>query len=126
MTFSVLQGEYAIRRYPSEAALMPNLSAFEFACVSKSPGEATYICPADALAPEGWQAKEKGWRILKIKGPFSFEVVGVLAQASAILAAAGVSIFAVSTFDTDYLLVKEKSLAEACDALKKGGHEVSR
>jgi hypothetical protein len=131
MTFSVLQGEYAISRYPADGypadgAHMPDLSAFEFACLSKSPGESTLICPEDASAPEGWQAREAGWRILKIQGPFSFDVVGVLAQASAILASAGVSIFAISTFDTDYLLVKEKSLAAACTALERGGHKVCR
>jgi hypothetical protein len=126
MTFSVLQGDYAIIRYPPSAALKPDLSAFEFACFSKSPCESTYVCPADAPAPEGWQAREAGWRILKIQGPFSFDVVGILAQASAILASAGISIFAISTFDTDYLLVKEKSLAAACAALEREGHEVCR
>ena len=67
---------------------------------------------------------EDGWRTLKIAGPLDFSLVGVLAEASGILAAAKVSIFAVSTFDTDYLLVKAGRLDDARAALERGGHSV--
>ena len=76
------------------------------------------------LAPDSGR-EEAGWRILKIVGPMDFGLVGVLAEASGILAGAGVPIFAISTFDTDYILVKQARLKDAIEALRAGGHVVA-
>lgn len=62
--------------------------------------------------------------MLKLAGPFEFSVVGVLHSVTSPLAAAGVSLFAVSTFDTDYVLVHEASLSAAVAALRDAGHTV--
>ena len=67
---------------------------------------------------------EKGWRGLMVRGPLDFSLVGILAALSAALAAAGISIFALSTFDTDYLLVKEPDLFRAIEVLTASGYEV--
>jgi hypothetical protein len=67
---------------------------------------------------------EKGWRILKVQGPLEFSQVGVLAAIAMPLAKVGVSIFVLSTFDTDYILVKEPSLLLAIDALQNAGHTI--
>jgi hypothetical protein len=64
---------------------------------------------------------EEGWRALKLEGPIPFEEVGVLSALSGSLAGAGLSVFAISTFDTDYILVKEAHLGAALDALAKVG-----
>jgi hypothetical protein len=64
---------------------------------------------------------EDGWRALKLEGPIPFEEIGVLSALSGTLAGAGLSVFAISTFDTDYILVKEAHLASALDALAKAG-----
>jgi uncharacterized protein len=64
---------------------------------------------------------EEGWRALKLEGPIPFEEVGVLSALSGSLAGAGLSVFAISTFDTDYILVKEAHLEAALDALAKVG-----
>ena len=71
-------------------------------------------------APRGARVEE-GWRALKLAGPIPFEEVGVLSALSGSLAGAGLSVFAISTFDTDYILVKEAHLAAALDALAKVG-----
>ncbi|GBG28404.1 Aminotransferase [Hondaea fermentalgiana] len=68
---------------------------------------------------------ETGWRVLKVAGPFEFEVVGVVAKLSAPLAARGIPIFVVSTYDTDYVLVKEMNLADAVTTLREEGCEVN-
>jgi len=73
-------------------------------------------------APRGSRVAD-GWRAFKLEGPIPFEETGVLSALSGSLAAAGLSVFAISTFDTDYLLVKEARLAEALDALRKAGLE---
>ena len=67
---------------------------------------------------------EPGWRALAVAGPLDFGLTGILASLASPLAAAGVSIFAISTYDTDYVLVREQALAVAIDALRAAGHDV--
>jgi hypothetical protein len=69
---------------------------------------------------------EAGWRCLKVEGPLAFEMTGVLAALSAPLAQAEIPIFVVSTYDTDYLLVKASDLDKACTTLQVKGHEIVR
>ncbi len=80
------------------------------------------MCPDDVV-PEDVRC-EGGWRALELEGPFEFSEVGVLISVAEPLAEAGVGIFAVSTFDTDYVLVKEKQLESAVASLRGMGHEV--
>ena len=74
--------------------------------------------------PEGVVA-ERGWRCLRVAGTIPFSVVGVLASLAAPLAEAGISVFAVSTFDTDYLLVKAADFEKAITALTQAGHSIT-
>lgn len=84
--------------------------------------ELSVVCP-ESLVPEGIKA-EKGWRVLRVAGAMDFSVVGVLASLTAPLAEAGVALFALSTFDTDYLLGKGHDLGKAIEALAAYGHTV--
>jgi len=88
----------------------------------RTPDEFSVVC--DERSVPDYIKVEKGWRIFKVQGPLEFSQVGVLAAIAMPLAQAGVSIFAMSTFDTDYILVKESSLVMAIDALRNAGHEV--
>ena len=92
-----------------------------FAAVTRTPDELSIVCAEDAV-PEGVR-HESGWGALKIAGPFPFETVGVLASLAGPLALSGISIFAVSTFDTDWLLVKAADLDRAVAVLVAAGHE---
>jgi hypothetical protein len=74
--------------------------------------------PSDAVI-------ESGWRALGVVGPLDFSLIGILAALAEPLAAAKVSIFAISTYDTDYVLVREKSLETALAALRRAGHTVN-
>jgi uncharacterized protein len=67
-----------------------------------------------------------GWRVLKVQGPFVLSEVGVLASLAALLAAARISLFVVSTFGTDYLLVTQEQLESAVAALNLAGHSIHR
>jgi len=80
------------------------------------------VCPEDVV-PEGI-SRERDWRALKLEGPFDLSMVGILASLASPLAEAGASIFAVSTFDTDYVLVREEQLDLAVDTLRASGHRV--
>lgn len=93
-----------------------------FFAVTRTPGELSVVLP-EAAVEAGWRA-EKGWRCLAVAGPLDFALTGVLASLASPLAAAGVSLFAVSTYDTDYLLVREEDLARAVAALRNAGHRV--
>jgi hypothetical protein len=68
---------------------------------------------------------EGGWRALKVAGPLDFELVGILASLAVPLARSGVSIFAVSTYNTDYVLVKASLLDRAARTLREHGHEIT-
>jgi hypothetical protein len=94
----------------------------DFFSITRTHGELSVVC-SEALVPEGVRA-EKGWRALRVAGAMDFSVVGVLASLTVPLAGANIGIFAISTFDTDYLLVKEDDLAAAIEALVAYGHVV--
>lgn len=90
--------------------------------VTRTADELSVVCP-EGLVPDGVRC-EKVWRVFELEGPFEFSEVGILSAVAAPLAEAGVGIFAVSTFDTDYVLVKEEWVGVAADALQRQGHEV--
>ena len=92
------------------------------ACVVRTPEELSIVC-REALVPDGVRC-ERGWRALRLQGPIPFGVTGVVAGLTAPLAAAGVGVFVVSTFDTDYLLVPAARLETALAAWQAAGQDV--
>lgn len=94
----------------------------EPACVARTRDELSVVCRADAV-PEGIRS-EGGWRCLEAEGPFDFALTGILAAILAPLAAAGIPIFAFSTYDTDYVMVKAENVDRAVETLRAAGHRV--
>lgn len=92
--------------------------------VTRSTDELSVVC-LESLVPKGVRA-EGGWRAMRVAGVIEFSVIGVLAGLTVPLAEAGVSVFAISTFDTDYLLVKEHDLGRAVEVLRNAGHVFER
>ena len=82
------------------------------------------VVSASSQVPDG-ATVETGWRCLRVEGPLSFEMTGVLAELSVPLAAAAIPIFVISTFDTDYILVKATDLDRACSALRAEGNQIA-
>jgi hypothetical protein len=82
----------------------------------------TLVCPEARLAPG--TTSETGWRCFKVQGLLDFSEIGIIFSLTQPLAKNGVSVFVISTFDTDYFMVKEKDLAKAFDALTAEGHQV--
>jgi hypothetical protein len=91
-----------------------------FHAAVRTPGELSIVC-ASGDVPAGVRA-EKGWRCFSLRGPIAFEETGVLAAIAAPLAAGRIPIFALSTFDTDYVLVKAEDAEAARRALERAGH----
>lgn len=123
--FSVVDGAWAICRL-EPGAPVPGwaFSAPGFVSVTRTTDELSIVVPESALPHLSFSA-ERGWSLLKLHGPFAFQEVGILASFCTPLAAAGVSVFAVSTFETDYLLVKTAQLRAATAALATAGHELA-
>lgn len=92
--------------------------------LTRTPRELSLVCPEDDLPPSVGRA-ERAWRGFEVEGPIPFDETGVLAGLTAPLAAAGIPVFAISTFDTDLLLVRERDLERAA-ALLAERYEVRR
>lgn len=93
-----------------------------FFCISRTEDELSVICPQDRIPPGVEMVG--GWRGLKVRGPLDFNQVGVLASLAQPLAAAKISILAVSTFETDYILLRKNDIKSAVSALRKDGHSM--
>jgi uncharacterized protein len=93
-----------------------------FFCVTQTADELSIVCE-EARVPDGLRV-EKDWVALKLEGPFPFSMTGVLTSFLQPLAEVGIPILAVSTFDTDYVLMKREKLEEAIKALGAAGHEM--
>jgi hypothetical protein len=122
LTLSLLTGRFAICRLAPNHALPEWLQRCSFWSATRSDEELSIVVPQE-LVPPAWQA-EKGWRCLHVLGPLDLNIVGVLASLSGVLAGAGVSIFCLSTYDTDYLFVREPDLELAKAALQEHGYTI--
>jgi len=93
-----------------------------FFSITRTADELSIVC-AQADVPEGI-AGEPNWRCLKVEGPLDLGLTGILVALAAPLAEAGISIFAISTFETDYLMVKAENFARAVEVLRRAGHYI--
>lgn len=118
MTLELLSPRFCVCK-PSESAALPLDRPFVF--VSRTDRELSLVCP-EGLVPEGCLVREDGWRAMRVTGVLDFALIGILAGLTALLAANRVGVFVVSTYDTDYILVRETDLSDAVAALEKGGH----
>jgi hypothetical protein len=123
LAIDVAPGDYTVARLDGGTpppVFEPDPRAFT--SVTSTSTEVSVVCPT-AVAPDTEHA-HPGWRLLTVRGPLEFDLTGIMAALAGALAAAGVSLFAVSTFDTDHVLVKATDLERAVIALREAGHEV--
>jgi hypothetical protein len=122
LTLTVLAETLAICRLaPGPVPLW--IAAADFVSITQTIDELSIVC-REANVPSDVKA-DRGWRALKVAGPLDLALTGVLASLVNPLAEAQINIFAISTFDTDYLLVKGYNLAGACDVLRGAGFVVN-
>jgi uncharacterized protein len=122
LTITVHPEKYAICRLEPGAPVPAWAVGARFLCVTRTADELSVVCE-DALVPGAAHA-ERDRRLLQIEGTLAFALTGVLASVAEPLAEAEISIFAVSTYDTDYLLVSDKDLPRATQVLDSAGHAV--
>lgn len=124
LTLSILPAPLSICRLPAEAPIPAWALTGDFFSVTRTCAELSLVCP-EAGVPGDIQA-ENGWRGLKVEGMLDFSLVGILAGLASALAGAGISLFAISTFETDYILIKENRLSDAVEALSAAGYGIIR
>jgi hypothetical protein len=122
LNLTLMGGTFAVCRLGADATVPPWATTGYLFSITRTADELSVVCRQDAV-PEGVKC-ERGWRCLRVAGAIELSTLGVLAALAVPLAEAGVSVFAVSTFDTDYLLVKDRDLPAALEALRGAGHAV--
>lgn len=122
LNLSILPDVFAICRLDANAPIPSWVTTRGFVSITRTRSELSIVC-AQHDVPDEIQC-ERDWRALTVDGTLDFALTGILASLAAPLADAGISIFALSTFDTDYLLVKEANLQRAIGVLSKVGHQV--
>jgi hypothetical protein len=122
LTLTLLADTFAVCRLEAGTVVPHWAWMGEIACVTRTRDELSIVCRA-GLVPDD-VVREGGWRCLKVKGPLDFALTGVFARIAQPLADAGISLFAVMTYDTDYVMVKEERLRDAVHALMAAGHTV--
>ena len=118
----LLQDVFAICRLEGDARIPDWAEVSGFTSITRTSDELTVVCPQTHVPGE--VVSDKGWRCLKVEGPLDLSLTGVLASLVTPLAHAGISVFAISTYDTDYLMVKQDSLPDALRVLERAGHQV--
>ena len=123
LTLDLLKGEWSIARLPA-AGPVPDWAWSEvFSSVSRTREELSIIAPSQQV-PSSVKS-EVGFRVLAVRGPLAFDAKGILADLAGAIAAADVALLALSTFDTDILLVRQHDLAAATAGLESRGHDVA-
>jgi hypothetical protein len=115
-------GPYAIVRLAPDAAVPEWAAKGEFTSISRTADELSIVCPADSL-PQDVDTQHH-WICLKLEGPFPFSQTGVLLSFIEPLSSNGIPIFAIATFDTDYVLIQEEWAGAALAELQRAGHEL--
>lgn len=123
LTLSIVPGVFAVCRLDPASPVPGWVTPDGFIAIVRTAEELSIVC-AEQSVPAGVTC-QRGWRGLKVAGPLDFALTGVLASLADPLAKAGVSIFAVSTYDTDYVLVREEQFATAISALRRAGHAIA-
>lgn len=123
LALRTLPGRFRVCRLAAEAPVPDWVPAGGGLCsITRTARETSVVCP-EAAVPDGIEASPP-FGALEVQGPLDFALTGILAALARTLAEAGISLFALSTYDTDYLLVPVRRLADAREALRAAGHQV--
>ena len=121
IVLSILEETYIIHKLEQSTKLPEGLIECEFYSLSNSQEELSLVCPEQILIQS--ENSSPNWKCLKVAGPLDLKLTGILAGLSDTLEKAKISIFAISTFETDYLLIQKQVLETAKTALKSAGYK---
>ena len=121
LTLTVLEETFTIHKFAPSTSIPEAVSECSFYSVSKTREELSLICPGDLSVQS--EKSSPNWKCLKVAGPLDLNLTGILAGLADTLAKAKISIFAISTFETDYVLIQKQVLETAKSALKRAGYQ---
>jgi hypothetical protein len=122
MILELLKEEYSVYQFNPEYAIKENIFTDEFISITKTKEELSIVAPINRF--NDFTAAENGWKILKFNGILDFSLIGILNKISGILANENISIFAMSTYNTDYIMVKKEEIKKAIEVLVKNQYEI--
>ena len=118
MELTEVEGIFSIIRYPAGERIPSWVLGLKgFYSITKTQEELSILCETNSIKGKP-SNQEDGWKCLKVEGPLDFTLTGVLSSIASPLAGEGISIFAVSTYDTDYILVKDEKFTQSKDVLR--------
>jgi hypothetical protein len=122
VSFTRIEGRWAIARLDAGAALPEWLARahLPFVAITRTRAETSIVCAEDAVPAD--VTAERDWALIELLGPFALSTTGILAAFAQPLAEAGIPLFAISSFDTDHLLVPATRIDAACRVLVGAGH----
>ena len=121
LTFKALAARYAVLQLAADAPIPKWATSGSIFSVTRTPEELSIICEEEVCeAP----LAVRGWRCLEVVGPFPFTAVGIAAEFCGVIARKGISLLVVSTYNTDYIFLREDAFAKAIEALVAAGHDV--
>ncbi len=121
MKLAEIEGRFAVCRLGPSDPVPPDLDPGSFLSITRTADELSIVCPESAVPPG--VPTERGWIAIRVAGDLDFALTGVLASLAVPLAEAGVPIFVISTFRTDYLLIRHDQREAARRALEGAGHQ---
>ena len=121
LVLTVLSETFMIHKLSPDASIHEKILKSNYYSVSKTENELSLVC-SEEIEVQSLQSS-KGWKCIKVNGPLNFNLTGILAGISDILSQANISIFAISTFDTDYVLVRSQDLSSATTKLRQAGYK---
>lgn len=122
LTLLVMDKEYSIHRLKAKARIPAQLSASVFYSVTRTKEELSIVC--ESGIPIKSLIENRGWSCLKVIGPLDLNMSGIIARLSSTLAAADINIFALSTYDTDYILIKTENTNKAVKILRQADYQI--
>ena len=122
LELSVLPEQFIVARLAANASLPTWATQGRFFSSTRTPDELSIVCAVEQV-PEAFGSHVR-WRAFKVRGPMALTEIGVLVSLATPLAAAGISVFVISTFETDYVLVNSEQLSCAIAVLQEAGHKV--
>ena len=121
LVLSVLSETFTIHKLSPDVSIPEEILKCNYYSLSKTENELSLVC-SEVIEVQSLQSS-KGWKCIKVKDPLDFNLTGILAGISDILAQTNISIFAISTFDTDYILVRKHDLSSATTKLRRAGYK---
>jgi len=120
MELEIIDRAFSVCKVKDYSGIAPEA---EYCFTGSTDEERSLVCPTERV-PDNTTEREDGWRAFRIRGELDFSLIGILSKISGILAENGIGIFAVSTYNTDYIFMKEENFEKALSLLKREGYEV--